>query len=231
MSTLEPGVSLAEHKADQLSQEGLAYYQNWQLEQAIDSFLEAIKLKDDDPNTYLNLAQCYARLSDYESMRYALGEFIFREHDQTLIDRFERLFGNMMDSVEQILTETMVQHAVSLNIIGAAMQLWLDFRIAVGRAPINVGGLKPWAWAGALDYTSRKVNLQDLPVAQIADWYQVSAEAVLQQYRHLVTALDIMPCDYRYFRGAENPLDRLVEVALMLEELEDRFHQHNFEPR
>jgi len=37
--------------------------------------------------------------------------------------------------------------------------------------------------------------------------------------------LDIMPCDYRYFRGDENPLDKLVEAAVMMEELEERFRR------
>lgn len=32
-----------------------------------------------------------------------------------------------------------------------------------------------------------------------------------------------MPCDYLYFRGEEIPLDKLVEVTAMLEDLEKRF--------
>jgi hypothetical protein len=34
-----------------------------------------------------------------------------------------------------------------------------------------------------------------------------------------------MPCDYRYFRGVDNPLDKLVEAANMLETLEERFYK------
>ena len=44
-------------------------------------------------------------------------------------------------------------------------------------------------------------------------------------HNDLVQALDIMPCDYRYFRGDENPLDKLVEAAAMLEDLEERFRR------
>jgi hypothetical protein len=40
-----------------------------------------------------------------------------------------------------------------------------------------------------------------------------------------VETLDIMPCDYRYFRDKDNPLDKLVEAAAMLEELERRFRE------
>ena len=34
-----------------------------------------------------------------------------------------------------------------------------------------------------------------------------------------------MPCDYRYFVGKENPLDKLVEAAELLEQLEARFQE------
>jgi hypothetical protein len=40
-----------------------------------------------------------------------------------------------------------------------------------------------------------------------------------------VETLDIMPCDYRYLRGKNNPLDKLVEAAVMLEEMERRFRE------
>ena len=34
-----------------------------------------------------------------------------------------------------------------------------------------------------------------------------------------------MPRDYRYFREDENPLDKLVEAASMLEEMEEQFRK------
>jgi len=34
-----------------------------------------------------------------------------------------------------------------------------------------------------------------------------------------------MPCDYRYFTGLQNPLDKLVEAAELLEQLEERFNE------
>jgi hypothetical protein len=51
----------------------------------------------------------------------------------------------------------------------------------------------------------------------------VSETAVRHGHNELVKTLDIMPCDYRYFRSDDNPLDKLVEAAMMLEELEARF--------
>ena len=34
-----------------------------------------------------------------------------------------------------------------------------------------------------------------------------------------------MPCDYRYFTGKDNPLDKLVEAAELLRQLEEKFRQ------
>jgi len=38
-----------------------------------------------------------------------------------------------------------------------------------------------------------------------------------------VQTLDLMPADYRYFTGEKNPLDKLVEAARLLEELDRNF--------
>ena len=48
---------------------------------------------------------------------------------------------------------------------------------------------------------------------------------IREKYSLLIETLDVMPCDYRYFRGADNPLDKLVEAANMLETLEERFYR------
>ena len=57
----------------------------------------------------------------------------------------------------------------------------------------------------------------------IAELYGVSEGAVRDRRNDLVRTLDVMPCDYRYFTGKENPLDKLVEAAELLEQLEARF--------
>jgi hypothetical protein len=59
----------------------------------------------------------------------------------------------------------------------------------------------------------------------LAGWYGTREALVRKRHADLVDALDIMPCDYRYFRGKENPLDKLVEAAEMFERLEERFRQ------
>jgi predicted transcriptional regulator len=101
--------------------------------------------------------------------------------------------------------------------------MWMEYRICIGRRPLVIR--KPETWASALDYTIRKVNFAELTQREISDLYEVSPSTVRAYHNDLVQALDIMPCDYRYFRGEENPLDKLVEAAAMLEELEERFRR------
>ena len=79
------------------------------------------------------------------------------------------------------------------------------------------------SWAAGVDYTYRRVNLIRGAPRDIGRLYGVSGAAVLERHHELVGVLDIMPCDYRYYAGADNPLDRLVEAASMLDDLERRF--------
>ncbi len=211
-------------KAAQLCQQGLECYQNWDTERAIEAFETATALDDTNPDYFLHLARTYVRLGDYDAMRRALGGFIHLETDQRLIDRFEALFGSALDEVEKHLTDVMTGRKVPLQIVGAALHMWVEFRVAMGRNPINTVETKALAWAAALDYTVRKVNFFETDSEQIAAWYQIPPKAVKYHHRLLVETLDIMPCDYRYFRGSDNPLDKLVEAALILEDLEDRFY-------
>jgi len=219
-----PGNNSATDKirAKSLNRTGLMHYERWEIESAITLFTEATRLDDTAPEFWLNLARAHVRMGDYEAMLHALGNYIRVEQNQTLLQRFEALFSNALDPVETLLTATMPQHDVGLEIIGAAIQMWLEYRVAIGKRYLDF--THPAAWAGALDYTVRKINFLELPAAEIAGWYNISEGLVRNNHTDLVTILDIMPCDYRYFRGAINPLDKLVEAAEMLEDLEKRFH-------
>ncbi|MDY7041845.1 MAG: hypothetical protein SVX38_13390, partial [Chloroflexota bacterium] len=68
-----------------------------------------------------------------------------------------------------------------------------------------------------------KVNFREITQQEIEELYDISNDALRKHFNELVETLDIMPCDYRYFRGEDNPLDKLVEAATMLERLEERF--------
>ena len=210
-------------RAAQLSEEGLLRYRRWEVEEAVRTFRQATELEPDQPDYHLNLARALARFGDYEGTLRALGNFLRTESDPVLTERFERLFGNAMDEVETLLTEAMTRHNLPLDVIGAAIQMWMEYRIAIGRRPLDISNPAPWA--AALDLTVRKVNFRDAPLREIAEWYAAQPSTVRKCHMDLVQTLDVMPCDYRYFRGDQNPLDKLVEAAAMLEELEERFRK------
>jgi tetratricopeptide (TPR) repeat protein len=210
-------------RAAQLNEEGLLRYRRWEVEEAIGRFSEAAELDPDQSDYHLNLARALARFGDYEGTLRALGNFLRTESDSALTERFERLFGNAMDQVETMLTEVMTQHEVPLDVIGAAIQMWMEYRIALGRRPLEFS--QPASWAAALDLTVRKVNFRDASLREITEWYGAQPSTIRKHHMDLVKTLDVMPCDYRYFRGDQNPLDKLVEAAAMLEELEERFRK------
>ncbi len=217
--------AIAKTRAAHLCEIGLTHLQAWEVEEAIEAFNGAIALDDTHADYYLHLAQAYIRVGDYESMRRALGNFMFLEPDQALAERFEAIFSSGLDLVEQTITTIMPEHHAPLLVVGAALQMWVDFQVACGRQPLPHLNTKPAAaeWAAALDYTIRKVNIHDASLEEIALWYVVNPHIIAQNHRRLVDTLDIMPCDYRYFRGPQNPLDKLVEAAIVLETLEERF--------
>jgi hypothetical protein len=210
-------------KARKANTLGLQQYERWEIDEAIESFEKATKLNPEEPDFHLNMARALARYGDFDAARRALGSYIRFEPDKSLAERFEQLFGEGMDRVETLLTQQMTRKKLPLEVIGAAVQMWMEYRICIGRRPLIIR--KPETWASALDYTIRKINFCELSQREIAEIYGVSASTVRAYHNDLVQALDIMPCDFRYFRGDENPLDRLIEAAAMLEDLEERFRQ------
>lgn len=211
-------------RAQSLNRTGLEHYERWELDSAITLFQEAIRLDDTESEYHLNLARAEVRMGDYEKMLQALGNYINTETDPALVSRFEALFSNALDEVEIRLTTVMPQHDVSLESVGAAIQMWVEYRVTLGKEHLDL--TRPDDWASALDYTVRKVNITETPAEEIAAWYKTNEAAVRHGHSELIKTLDIMPCDYRYYRGEDNPLDKLVEAAIMLEELEERFRAH-----
>lgn len=210
-------------KAATYNIEGLECYEKWEVEDAIRRFMEAVRLAPDDPEYHLNLAKARARFGQWEEALTSLRDFIDLEPDTRLRQRFRTLFEVGMDPVESALTRVMTNQAIPLEEISAAMQMWWEFRIAAGRR--NLPMRKPEAWASALDYIVRKLNFRQVTQVEMAKMYQVSESALRSRYQDLVETLDIMPCDYRYFRGEKNPLDMLVQAAIMLDQLEKQFRE------
>ena len=218
--TISPTTRQKARKANVL---GLQQYERWDIDEAIKSFNEAIRLNPEEAEHHLNLARALARYGDFDAARRALGSYIRFEPNKELAERFEQLFGEGMDEVETLVTQRMTRKEMPLEVVGAAVQMWAEYRICIGRRPLIIR--KPETWASALDYTIRKINFAEMTQREIAELYGVSPSTVRAYHNDLIQALDIMPCDYRYFRGEENPLDKLVEAAAMLEELEERFRR------
>jgi tetratricopeptide (TPR) repeat protein len=210
-------------KAIEYQKAGLQAYRDWNVDQAVTELRAAVDLDPANPDYQLNLAQTLARSGDYDQALRVLAEYMRLEPDSQLTERFEQLFASGMDEVEQVLTKKMTQAGMPVEEVGAALQMWLEYRIALGRERLVIR--KAETWAAALDYVVRKVNLRPVKRYKIAEFYGISDSAVRDRQQDLIDALDVMPCDYRYFTGKENPLDKLVEAAELLEELEARFQE------
>ena len=212
-----------QRRAAESNTRGLRHYQAWDLVAAVNEFEMAAHLMPNHADYWLNHARALARSGDYDRALKSLAEFIRVEKDPELVDRFERMFANAMDEVETLLTQKMTAAQLPMEEIGAAIQMWLEYRITLGRRLLVIR--KPEAWSAALDFTARRVNLKIVPAHQVAEHYGISEQTLRERHHALVKTLDIMPCDYRYFAGQNNPLDKLVEAAEMLAQLEEKFHQ------
>ena len=210
-------------KARDYEKQGMQAYEEWDIERAVGCFETATHLVPDEPDYRLHLARTLARSGDFDQALRALADFMRLEPESPLENRLEQLFASGMDKVELLLTDKMTTAGMPIEEIGVAIQMWLEYRITLGRGALVMR--KPETWAAALDYTVRKVNLRPVRRREIAAFYGVSDGAVRDRHSDLVNTLDVMPCDYRYFTGKENPLDKLVEAAELLEQLEARFRE------
>lgn len=210
-------------KAEALYQDAMSAYDRWEVDLAVDRLEAALKLVPNNIDYHMSLAQILSRAGDFDRALRALANYLRLAPDSAVANRIEQLFASGMDPVEESLTDRMTAAQMPIDMIGAAIQMWVEYRIALGAESLSIP--KPEAWAGALDYTVRKVNLRDVPLEKLAQFYSTTADTVRKHHTSLVERLDIMPCDYRYFTGDENPLDKLVEAAELLERLEARFNQ------
>lgn len=210
-------------KAAALHEEAMSAYNRWDVDTAVEKLEAALKFDPANTQYHLNLAQALSRSGDFDRALRALANYLRLAPDSPVAERIEQLFGSGMDPVENMMTEKMTSKNMPLEIIGAAIQMWMEFRIALGEEPLHIP--KPETWAAALDYTVMKVNLRGENLDDLATFYDVSTATVRKHHLTLVDDLDIMPCDYRYFTGKDNPLDKLVEAAELLERLEERFKE------
>lgn len=216
-----PSGAAKRRKAQTVYDQALAAYERWDMDEAIKGMEEVVTLYPDNAGYHMVLAQALSRAGDFDRALRALANYLRLAPESPVADRIEQLFASGMDGVEESLTDKMTAARMPIDMIGAAIQMWVEFRVALGEEPLSIP--KPEAWAAALDYTVRKVNLRDVPLDKLANYYGVSGDTLRKHHTTLVGLLDVMPCDYRYFTGDQNPLDKLVEAAELLDKLEARF--------
>lgn len=208
-------------KAAASNSKGLELYKQWKLDEAVEAFKDAAALEANNPEYHLNLARALARGGKYHEAIRALGDYIHAETDEKLASRYERLFSTALDDVEQQAIAGMQKLDLSVPLVGKAIQMWLEYRIAIGRQPLRTP--KPEIWSAALAYAACKVNLMDTTREQIAAAFGIKERSMKEKYDELVETLDLLPGDYRYYIGEENPLDELIEAAEQLNKIYQDF--------
>ncbi|HSH03613.1 MAG TPA: tetratricopeptide repeat protein [Anaerolineae bacterium] len=208
-------------EAEKLHQQGLDLYHDWQVEAAIESINAAIEIDGENPEYHLTLARAYARLSLFDKAMTALGEYLRTEPDEATAARYERLFSSAMDEVEAVMIEGMRQLDMPIEQVGKGIQMWLEYRITIGKKRFQIP--KPELWAAGLTNAICRVNFVKIPMERFLEVYDISERSLKEKYNELVKTLDIMPADYRYFTGENNPLDKLVEAAQDLDKLYENF--------
>jgi tetratricopeptide (TPR) repeat protein len=221
-SAKKPSAKLIQQALEQ-NEIGLKNYAEWEIDTAVEAFQKATKADPENPEYHLNLARAYARGGNYPEAMRSLGDYLHNETDDHVASRYERLFSSALDEVESLLIEGMPKLDLPIQQIGKAIQMWLEYRITVGRKPLRIP--KPELWASAVTYAVCKVNIAKKSREEVAAVYGVSEKSMLEKYSELLQTLDLMPADYRYFTGDENPLDKLVEAAQLLDEIYEEFQE------
>lgn len=205
----------AQQKAAALNEAGLNSFAHWEMDKAIDSFKQAAEMDPDNPEYFLNLARAYARSGSYPDAMRSLGNYLQVEKDEEVAERFEWLFSSTFDKVESSLMEGSQQLDLPMQLVSRAIRMWLEYRLTVGRQPLPKKD--PDLWAASLTYLICKINLYDIERVEVASAYGVGLKDLKETNHLIVKSLDLIPADYRYFTGDENPLDKVFEAARQLE--------------
>jgi tetratricopeptide (TPR) repeat protein len=212
-----------QQEAAQRNEHGLKRYADWEVDDAVADFEAAIALQPDVSDYHLNLARAHARAGRFHNAMEALGAFLGTEPEAALAERYEQLFGSAMDTVETTLIEGMRARDASVQQIGKGIQMWLEYRISLGHRPLDIDNAA--VWSAALAFAIARINLEAVGLGELAAVFGVDDAAVRTRYDDLLQTLDLMPGDYRYFTGDDNPLDRLVDAAQALDEIYNRFNE------
>jgi tetratricopeptide (TPR) repeat protein len=197
---------------------GLKFFGNWEIDHAIAAFRVATSNNPENPNYHLNLARAYARASNYPEAMRSLGDYLHFETDENLTERYERLFSSALDEVEASLIEGMDGMDLPVQLTGKAMQMWLEYRLTVGRETSQRLD-QPALWAASLAYLVCKINFLDTSRIEVAAAFEVDLLEMKDRCTLLIETLDLIAADYRYFTGEENPLDEVYQAAQKMDKL------------
>ncbi|MCS7254417.1 MAG: hypothetical protein RMK18_08200 [Armatimonadota bacterium] len=98
-----------------------------------------------------------------------------------------------LDSVEQMLVETMRNDYYPVTVITRAVRMWRDFKKA---GAIEV--LPDGAWAAAIHRAATLLCLLDAPIERFALTYQVEVSEARRAYNEVINTLRITYFDERY---------------------------------
>ncbi len=210
-------------KAAELNEIGLQYFAGWEIERAVGAFQEAAEFDPENPEYHMNLARAYARNGSYPQAMRSLGDYLHVETDEQRSERYERMFSSAFDEVETRLIAGMNALDLPLQLTGRAIQMWLEYRLTVGRQQLAIESVADWA--GALAYVMCRLNFRDIHREEVAAIYGVDPLSLKEKSEILVETLDLIPADYRYFIGKENPLDKVFEAAQQMNALDQGFEE------
>lgn len=202
-------------QAAEFNENGLKSFALWEMDEAIKSFKQAAEVDPNNPEYHLNLARAYARTGSYPDAMRALGDYLHVEEDEEVAGRFEWLFSSTFDKVESSLIDGTQQLDLPVQLVGRAIRMWLEYRLTVGRRPLQVEN--PDHWAASLTYLICRINLVDVGRGEVAEVYGIEIIDLKKTCNLIAESLDLIPADYRYFIGDENPLDKVFEAASQLE--------------
>jgi hypothetical protein len=65
-----------------------------------------------------------------------------------MVSRFESLFSNSLDEIESLVTTIMPAEGISLEVVGSAIQMWVEYRVTVGKDFLDLSHPEEWALPG-----------------------------------------------------------------------------------
>lgn len=199
-------------EASQLNRRGLALYGQWDMDRSIQAFKDATANDPNNPEYHINLARAFARAGNYPDARKSLVDYLQLEKGEVPADRYDRLFSSALDAVESRLIEGMGLLKMPVQLTGKAIQMWLEYRLTIGRQPILLLE-RPGLWASALVFLTSKINSQDVDRQEIAALFRVEVEDMKDHCDLFVKTLDLVTADNRYFIGDKKSVDDNFEDA------------------